>query len=52
MRLLTLLPVVFGLPVFATLINTQYPVLLLPFKKSQPDTAFPTQKDATVSYSV
>lgn len=52
MRLLTLLPVVFGLPVFATLINTQYPILLLPLKKSQPETAFPTQKDATVSYSV
>ncbi|KAJ6200376.1 ubiquitin 3 binding protein But2 C-terminal domain-containing protein [Bipolaris maydis] len=51
MHLLTLLPVVLGLPVFAALINTQYPVLLLPLKKFQPDTAFPTQKDATVSYS-
>jgi hypothetical protein len=52
MRVSALLLVVFGLPAFATLLDTQFPHMLLPLKKSQPDTAFPTQNNATVSYDV
>jgi hypothetical protein len=52
MRFITLLLAFFGLPSSATLIDRLYPVLLLPLKKSRPDTAFSTQKDAIVSYHV
>lgn len=52
MRVSALLLVVFGLPAFATLLDTQFPHMLLPLKKSQPDTAFPTQNNASVSYDV
>jgi hypothetical protein len=52
MRVSTLLPIIFGLPAFATLVDTRFPALLLPLKKSRPDTAFPTQNDAMVSYNV
>ena len=52
MRVSALLLVVFGLPAFATLLDTQFPHMLLPLKKSQPDTAFPTQNNATVRYDV
>ncbi|KAF1939816.1 hypothetical protein EJ02DRAFT_245564 [Clathrospora elynae] len=51
MRTLALLPAFFGIPSFATLINTQFPHLLIPLVSTSPDTAFGTQKDATVSYS-
>ncbi|KAI4645712.1 hypothetical protein J4E93_005290 [Alternaria ventricosa] len=51
MRISALLPVLFGLPAFADLVETKFPTLLLPMKKSQPDTAFPTQDNATVSYN-
>ncbi|KAL1798550.1 hypothetical protein ACET3X_002587 [Alternaria dauci] len=51
MRFSALLPIVFGFPAFATLIDTQFPHMLLPLKKSRPDTAFPTQENATVSYN-
>ncbi|RYN27805.1 hypothetical protein AA0120_g10631 [Alternaria tenuissima] len=50
MRVSALLLVVFGLPAFATLLDTQLPHMLLPLKNSQPDTAFPTQNNATVRY--
>ncbi|KAI4678402.1 uncharacterized protein J4E84_008657 [Alternaria hordeiaustralica] len=49
MRIFALLPVLFGLPAFADLVETKFPTLLLPMKSSQPDTAFYTQDDATVS---
>lgn len=52
MRVLALLPSLFGLPAFAALIHTQYPELLVPLKKAQPDNAISTQKDAIVSYNV
>ncbi|KAH6881895.1 ubiquitin 3 binding protein But2 C-terminal domain-containing protein [Alternaria rosae] len=51
MHISALLLVVFGLPAFADLINTQFPKLLLPLKESQPDIAFITQNDATASYN-
>jgi len=52
MRIFALLPVLFGLPAFADLVETKFPTLLLPMKSSQPDTAFYTQDDATVSRNV
>ena len=52
MRFLAILPALFGLPAIATLVDTQFPHMLLPINKSQPNTAFPTQADAIVSYNV
>ncbi|CAN9147336.1 unnamed protein product [Alternaria alternata] len=47
MRVSALLLVVFGLPAFATLLDTQFPHMLLPLKKSQPVYRFsdPEQRD-------
>jgi hypothetical protein len=52
MRVLALLPVFFGLPAFAELIDTQYPHLMLPLKSWAPYTPFKTQDDASVTYNV
>ncbi|KAF1839402.1 hypothetical protein BDW02DRAFT_150882 [Decorospora gaudefroyi] len=51
MRFLTLLPVLFGIPSLATHIDTLFPHLLIPLKSWEPNTAFPTEPDAYVTYS-
>jgi hypothetical protein len=52
MRVLALLPVFFGLPALAELIDTQYPRLMLPLKSWAPYTPFKTQDNASVTYNV
>ncbi|EDU42128.1 But2 domain containing protein [Pyrenophora tritici-repentis] len=49
MLALALLSALFGLTVFAELIDIQFPHMLLPLKEAQPNIAFKTQPDATVS---
>ncbi|CAE7199959.1 hypothetical protein PTNB73_06158 [Pyrenophora teres f. teres] len=52
MLFLALLPVLFGLRVFADPIDIQFPHMLLPLKESQPNIAFKTQPDAIVGFNV
>jgi hypothetical protein len=52
MRVLFLLPALLGIPSFAALIDIQFPHLLLPLRSWAPDTAFPTENEAYVTYSV
>ncbi|EFQ95114.1 hypothetical protein P3342_010353 [Pyrenophora teres f. teres] len=51
MLFLALLPVLFGLRVFADPIDIQFPHMLLPLKESQPNIAFKTQPDAIVGFN-
>lgn len=51
MRVLALSPVLLALSSFAALLTTEFPHLLIPLISNAPDTAYGTQKDATISYS-
>ena len=52
MRCLTFIPALFGVSSFAALLSTEFPHLIVPLVSTAPNTAYGTQYDATISYSV
>jgi hypothetical protein len=52
MRVLNLLPVLFGVPSFGVLISRQFPHLIIPVDANNPNTAYGTQKIANITQTV
>ncbi|KAI8942304.1 hypothetical protein NX059_000383 [Plenodomus lindquistii] len=51
MRIVTILPILFGALSSAILVYTEFPHLLIPLQQSLPNTHFGTKFDASISYS-
>jgi hypothetical protein len=52
MRVLNLLPVLFGIPSFGAIITRQFPRLIIPVDANNPNTAYGTQKIANITQTV